>query len=1102
MIPKVLAWHSLKFRLTLFTLLIVVGGIWSVAFYASRMLREDMQAVMGAQQFSTVTGIAKEIDDRLKDRKLALETIAKEVTPKIMRDSSALQTLLEKRPLLQLLFNGGVFITGNDGTAVAGLPLSKDRIGGNYIDRQYISIALKEGRSVIGGPSIDERLSVPMFGISAPIFDASGQVVGAIAGAVNLEKHSFLDPIAQGRYGQTGGFLLISPKDNLVVTATDKSRVLRPLPASGTNAMHDRYMGGYEGFGIGVSSRGVLELSAAKWIPSAGWFIVATLPAEEAFEPIDHTLRHLLANAILFTLLAGLLTWWAISRMLRQQFAPIHTASQEIAIRSNADYPILALPVSRGDEIGELIGDFNTLIDSYADREKLLKASESFKNVVLDSMDAEIAVVDQRGEILAVNALWLQFASENSSNPEMPVPRTGVGTNYLDVCRTDSNGQDVGALDVYVALQSVLDGRLPNFNSEYPCDTPTQKRWFSMTILPLGKDIRAGAVITHREITERKLADSKLQLAASVFAHAREAIAITDALGTIVDINEAFTRITGYNREEAIGQSPSILKSGRQDKTFYEAMWSALIAQGHWSGEIWNRRKDGRLFAELLTISAVRNEQGVTQQYVALFADITPIKEHQSELEHIAHFDALTNLPNRLLLADRLQQGMVQAQRRGQIVAVAYLDFDGFKNVNDRYGHDVGDQLLIHLATVMKDTLREGDTLARLGGDEFVAVLIDLDGIESCVPMLNRLLQAAAAPVQLDGILLQGSSSIGVTFYPQEHDVEADQLLRQADQAMYQAKLAGKNRYYLFDAAHDSNLRAQHETIERIRLALTNREFVLYYQPKVNMHSGKVMGAEALIRWQHPTRGLLAPAKFLPAIEDNVLSIDVGEWVIDTALAQMEAWHAVGLDLQVSVNISARQLQHRDFVHRLNAILAKHPQLDPNKLELEILETSALADIAQVSQVIEDCHQLGVTFALDDFGTGYSSLTYLKRLRVAVLKIDQSFVRDMLDDPDDLAILEGVIGLANAFKREVIAEGVETVEHGTLLLQLGCKFAQGYGIARPMPPSEMPDWATKWHPSAVWIEARLDGDSRRVCDQLSGANVKSEALDDATVSCA
>jgi EAL domain-containing protein (putative c-di-GMP-specific phosphodiesterase class I) len=294
-------------------------------------------------------------------------------------------------------------------------------------------------------------------------------------------------------------------------------------------------------------------------------------------------------------------------------------------------------------------------------------------------------------------------------------------------------------------------------------------------------------------------------------------------------------------------------------------------------------------------------------------------------------------------------------------------------------------------------------------------------------------------------------------------------LLRQSDQAMYQAKLAGKNRYHVFDAELDRSVRGHHESLEHIRRALTEREFVLHYQPKVNMRTGKIIGAEALIRWQHPEKGLLPPAVFLPVIENHPLAVDVGEWVIDTALTQMEQWRAAGLDIPVSVNVGARQLQQADIVERLRNILTMHPEVKPGDLELEVLETSALDDLSRVSQVIEDFREIGVMFALDDFGTGYSSLTYLKRLPVTLLKIDQTFVRDMLGDPDDLAILDGVIGLAAAFRRQVIAEGVETVEHGEMLLRLGCEQAQGYGIARPMPAHELLDWSVGWRPNAAWI---------------------------------
>ncbi len=593
----------------------------------------------------------------------------------------------------------------------------------------------------------------------------------------------------------------------------------------------------------------------------------------------------------------------------------------------------------------------------------------------------------------------------------------------------------------------------------------------------LRKEVEAQRDRLEAEIGVRRRAEEKLRLAASVFTHAREGITITDLDGTILDVNDAFTRITGYSRAEVLGKNPRILSSGRQGKDFYHGLWQSLKEKGHWYGEIWNRRKNGEVYAEMLTISGVPDAQGVDRQYLALFSDITTAKEHQRQLEHIAHYDSLTLLPNRVVLADRMLQAMAQAQRRELPLAVVFLDLDGFKSVNDSYGHEAGDQLLIALADRMKAALRDGDTLARLGGDEFVAVLLDLESAQDCVPLVLRLLAVASQPVQIGSEVIQVSASIGVSFYPQAENVDADQLLRQADQAMYQAKMAGKNRYHIFDLEQDRSARGHHEHLDRIRLALHAGEFVLHYQPKVNMRTGQVIGAEALIRWQHPQHGLLAPAAFLPVIEDHRLAVDVGEWVIASALGQMEIWRAAGLYMPVSVNVGARQLQDPDFVQRLRQALAAHPGVRPGELELEVLETSALEDVTRMSHVIDSCAALGVGFALDDFGTGYSSLTYLRRLPVAQLKIDRSFVRDMLDDPDDLAILEGVIGLAAAFGRRVIAEGVETLQSGSMLLQLGCELAQGFGIARPMPAAEIPAWSAAWRPDPAWAELRAVGRS-------------------------
>ncbi|GAA0682393.1 hypothetical protein GCM10009104_04060 [Marinobacterium maritimum] len=563
-------------------------------------------------------------------------------------------------------------------------------------------------------------------------------------------------------------------------------------------------------------------------------------------------------------------------------------------------------------------------------------------------------------------------------------------------------------------------------------------------------------------LRQRQQAESQLRLSASVFDNADESIMITDANGRIVSVNAAFTRTTGYTREDALGQPLSFMGVFQNGADFSEKQWQQLQHYGFWKGEAWNLHPEGERYAVLQKINAFHNEWGQLQGYVSLMSDITTLKHHQRQLERIAHFDALTGLPNRTLLADRLQQAMAQAARRQTNIATLFIDLDGFKAVNDTYSHAVGDQLLVSLTQRMKQVVRQEDTLARLGGDEFVAVLVDLEQTEASLPVIRRLLETVAEPAVIDGAELRVSASIGVAFYPQHDNLDADQLLRQADHAMYQAKQAGKNRYQMFDVERDRALRNQHDSLARMRTAIQEDELVLYYQPKVNMRTGELVGCEALIRWQHPQRGLLPPSAFLPVIENQPLAVEVGNWVLRKALDQVLSWRNMGMVIPVSVNIDAIHLQQPNFIQSLSGLLSQRPDIRPGDLELEILETTALEDVDQVSRIIQACAELGVGFALDDFGTGYSSLTYLKRLPAQLLKIDRSFVRDMLVDPDDLAILTGVIQLAGAFRRQVIAEGVETEQHSRELLALGCELGQGFAIARPMPASDLPAWLEQW----------------------------------------
>lgn len=941
-------------------------------------------------------------------------------------------------------------------------------VGGVFVDQELLQIASQPGASERVEQSQHE--GVPAVVIARQIRGASSQGRDSLLGV--LVAYVDAAQLVEGGL-RVESDALSAPGASLVFGADGK--VLSRFPAT---ALHEGVLrpegsprAGFEGTLTLDGGRDGALLAVFRHVQvgdGVEWTLVHYQTRLEALRGLDDSVKAVAGIAVLLSCLAMLV----IAIAARQLTLPIRRLSQSATALGEGDLTVRAPSrLIDSQEILELAGAFNAMAERVEKSHLLMEARVQERTLALvkqrdtaqrylDIARVMLIALDRFGRITLVN----RKAEEVLGYAEPDL----IGLEWIDNFLPPD--ERASALRSFSALMAGESEGLERFeNHIISAKGKLRVVSWNNTVLRDDHGAPIGTLSSGEDITERRIAERRVELAASVFTHAREGITITDARGVIVEVNDTFSRVTGYSRDEVIGQNPRILQSGRHGSDFYTHMWGELQAKGHWSGEVWNRRKNGEVFAELLTISAVRDAAGRTQNYVALFTDITPMKDHQLQLERIAHFDALTSLPNRVLLADRLHQGLLQSQRRQKVLAVAFLDLDGFKAVNDTHGHDTGDHLLVALAQRMKSALREGDTLARIGGDEFVAVLADLESASACEPVLIRLLQAAADPVSLDDVVVQVSASIGVTLYPQD-GAEADLLMRHADQAMYQAKQAGKNRYHLFDVAHDAASQTLRQSLDDIRQALERRELVLYYQPKVNMRTGTVIGAEALIRWQHPVRGLLPPGLFLPAIEGHPISIEIGEWVIATALAQVSAWRSQGLVLPVSVNIGAHQLQQSVFVDRLAALLSIHPDLPRNSLELEVLETSALEDITQVSEVMGACLALGVGFALDDFGTGYSSLTYLKRLPAELLKIDQSFVRDMQTDSDDLAIVQGVIGLAKAFGRRVIAEGVETPALGAVLLRLGCDLAQGYGVARPMPAADMAGWVASWMPDPQWAE--------------------------------
>ncbi len=621
---------------------------------------------------------------------------------------------------------------------------------------------------------------------------------------------------------------------------------------------------------------------------------------------------------------------------------------------------------------------------------------------------------------------------------------------------------------VEAAIQSLQQGLAGRQQMELRLPDGDTWRWAEATLLVIerhadGHPTRLLATLA--DVQERREALERKHMSASLFQHLHEGLLITDADMRALDVNPAYTSILGVGREELLGTVPSLLRPTPADPVARQqraAMWASLSETGSWRGELIERRRNGEHCTLQATISTVPGLTRDLRYHVLVISDITEQRVQREQLERQAHTDELTRLPNRARLSQLLDDAMKAADRDGYLLAVCYLDLDRFKPVNDRYGHAAGDRLLAELAGRLRSALRSRehwvDSAARLGGDEFV-LLLRAGTLEEARLAVERVLRVVSLPYVVDPAVdpVQVTASMGATVYPIDRS-DADTLLRHADHAMYGAKQAGRNGYLFFDPEHRRRTEARVMAIGRVQEALDQGEFVLHYQPKVDMRNGRVHGFEALLRWDHPQQGMIAPLQFLPLIENTGLSSRVGDWVLSQALEHLSQWRRSGLDINVSVNISARHLQEPDFAQRLSELLARHHEPLAAHLELEMLETAAHADIEATSALLARCQGIGVRFALDDFGTGYSTLTYLKRLPVDVLKIDRSFVHHMLDDAQDRAIVEGVIGLAGTFGCVVVAEGVESPAQARTLLELGCEIGQGTGIAAPMPAGQVAAW--------------------------------------------
>lgn len=717
-----------------------------------------------------------------------------------------------------------------------------------------------------------------------------------------------------------------------------------------------------------------------------------------------------------------------------------HRRYQLTARRKNGTtFPILLNNTTHRDDSGTTIGSFGFITDltTVVEAERAVAESERELQRILDNMQDTYYRTDKEGRLVRLSRSFEQLLG-------WP-PESMLGSKLADLYVDPRDREHfLTALRAAGGRIAGYEGRLRH-RGGHEVWVLTNAQWVHDAD---GQVI--GVEGTTRDNTDRRRASEELRLAAQVFQNSGEAIMITDHDNRIVSVNRAFTEMTGYARADVLGRSPAMLASDRHDREFYECLWRALMENGHWRGEIWNRRSNGEIYPNWLGISTLRDAHGRVSHYVAIFADISERKAAEARIEHLAHHDPLTNLPNRVLLKDRLERAIAQCQRASGGVALLFVDLDRFKTVNDSLGHPVGDLLLQEAARRLQQCVRQMDTVSRQGGDEFLVVLTDLKEQDAVTRVAEAILASLARPFTLDGHEIAISCSVGIAVFP-EDGRDFDRLLKKADIAMYHAKEAGRNAFRYYTERMNIDATERLELQNSLRRGLELDEFVLHFQPLVELATNRIVGAEALVRWNSRDQGLILPGRFIAVAEESGLIVPIGEWVLNEACRELRRWHDAGhRHLSLSVNLSAIQFRRGNVEESVTRAL-RQAGADPAALELELTESILLQGADHVLATVRRLKNLGVRLSIDDFGTGYSSLAYLKRFAVDTLKIDRSFVHDLPIDADDAAIVRAVIQMARSLNLRVLAEGVETDTVARELHLLGCDYAQGHHFGRPMP---------------------------------------------------
>lgn len=1200
---------SLKLKATFFTLGLFLLAIGVVTYQFSVHIRDELKISLSDQQFSDVTFIAERIDNAIKLRADSLSLIARAITPQLMAHHDQLSAFLSEQKIINQLYSLGVVVISKDGKGIVDFPAASGRYDADFSQTDYYRHVMTSGKSIISQPGVGRFSKTPRLIIASPIFDNNKKIAGVLAGVIGLGDSGLLSDFDKRSLPGLSNYLVVSPRDNLIVTSTEKARILTALPMAGIDKMHDRFMSGFEGSGIETNAGGIEELSSAKSIPSTGWFVVASMPTDLAFARIAHIRNRTILIASIVSVFYILFIWL----FLRRELLPLEHLVKRIRERTGNNERG-AIPLKGSREIQEVQSSFNQLQTRIANDEALLRENEALYRAMFENnaaikwlIDLDTgAIVDanpaaarfygwsiehlQQMNITDINMLpidlirqemvlaaeenrkFFRFKHRLASGEARDVEVYSAQINFrgkallysiitdvtereLALRREKTHSKVLGNIahgkstsdilydivllieseqpgtscaiwqisqerkhlllsaapslpaSIQVALQNIEIGSVA-----YPCSmvagngklslvSDIQAQPFSPEFKALAHQANLAACWTKPILSsadqvlgvlsvfrqsigdpsaeqiklleqmsklasialERKQDDEVRRLSSIVFQTSSDAIAITDDKNCIIAVNPAFTQITQYTPEDVIGKNPKLLSSGSQSADFYKEMWMSINTLGKWQGEILNRRKNGDIYSEWLSISTVYDEHKKVQQRIAIFSDISEKKRTEAIIWQQANYDTLTSLPNRRLFHDRLAQELKKAERDNSSLALMFIDLDHFKEVNDTLGHEVGDFLLQESANRITKCVRDTDTVARLGGDEFTVILPKITDTERLENIARSIINTLAIPFHFGEQPAYVSASIGITIFPNDAG-NISSLLRNADQAMYVAKSKGRNQFSYFTSSMQESAHMRLQLSNDLRVALDAGQLEVYYQPIVEFATGHVNKAEALIRWHHPSLGMVSPAVFIPLAEDIGLINAIGDWVFRQSALQALSWHlnkATNLqNIQISVNKSPRQfgadnlnLEIIEWLHKLS--------LPPSCIVIEITEGLLMDSREEVKNTLLAYRDAGIQVSLDDFGTGYSAMSYLQRFDIDYIKIDQSFVRNMVNNVGDQAIVDAIIVMAHKLGMKVIAEGVETAQQRDILAAAGCDYGQGYLFARPMPAAQFDEFLSK-----------------------------------------